>query len=106
MAYTHKIVDGVEVALTPEEIANLEARDAAWTASEPDRQAERDRYHSLMTDDQALQMADRLADMTAQQIDQYFANNVTNLAQLGGVVRSIAKILAVKLTPRFGEPGA
>jgi len=28
--YTHKIVDGVRVDLTPEEIAELEARDAAY----------------------------------------------------------------------------
>ena len=28
--YTHKIVNGEQVALTPEEIAELEARDAAY----------------------------------------------------------------------------
>jgi len=28
--YTHKMVDGVQVDLTPEEIAELEARDAAF----------------------------------------------------------------------------
>lgn len=33
--YTHKMVDGVRVDLTPEEIAALEARDAAYVAPEP-----------------------------------------------------------------------
>lgn len=28
--YTHKMVNGVDVPLTPEEIAELEARDAAY----------------------------------------------------------------------------
>lgn len=28
--YTHKMVNGIQVALTPEEIAELEARDAAY----------------------------------------------------------------------------
>lgn len=41
----HKVVDGVEVPLTAEEIAELEARDAAWAAG----QAERDRKASAAT---------------------------------------------------------
>jgi hypothetical protein len=35
--YTHKLVDGVRTDLTPEEIAEFEARDAAWEASANDR---------------------------------------------------------------------
>ena len=34
--YTHKIVNGVEVLLTPAEIAELEARDAAYVPPAPD----------------------------------------------------------------------
>jgi hypothetical protein len=30
--YTHKIVDGVRIDLTPSEIAELEARDASYVA--------------------------------------------------------------------------
>lgn len=39
MTYTHKEVNGISVHLTAEEIAELEARDAAWAAG----QAERDK---------------------------------------------------------------
>jgi hypothetical protein len=33
--YTHNMVNGVRVDLTPEEIAELEARDAAYVAPTP-----------------------------------------------------------------------
>jgi hypothetical protein len=33
--YTHKMVDGVAIPLTPEEIAELAARDAAYAANPP-----------------------------------------------------------------------
>lgn len=33
--YTHKVVDGVEIALTQEEIAELEARDAELASYVP-----------------------------------------------------------------------
>jgi hypothetical protein len=33
--YTHKMVDGVAVPLTPAEIAELEARDAAFASDPP-----------------------------------------------------------------------
>lgn len=33
MAYTNKIVDGVEIPLTAQEIAELEANDAAWEST-------------------------------------------------------------------------
>lgn len=33
--YTHKLVNGERVELTPEEVAELEARAAAWTPPAP-----------------------------------------------------------------------
>ena len=39
--YKTKNVNGVEVPLTPQEIAELEARDAEWRAEESDRLWER-----------------------------------------------------------------
>ena len=36
--YTHKIVNGEQVNLTPEEIAELEARDAAYIPPSPPSQ--------------------------------------------------------------------
>ena len=104
MSYGKKIVNGEEVLLTAQEVAALEARDAQWTAKEPVRQAERDRVHGLTNDEQAQLMADRLANMTTQQIDNYFANNVNTPAQAINVLKNVCKILAVRLTPRgLGE---
>ena len=37
MAYKYKMVDGVQVALTSEEIAELEARDVEWNNGAKDR---------------------------------------------------------------------
>lgn len=54
MAYTHKVVNGVEVPLTQEEIAELEARDAAWAAG----QAERDRQANNTTILQQIEALD------------------------------------------------
>ena len=37
--HTHKIVNGIQVNLTPEEIAEIEAREAEWLASANIRKA-------------------------------------------------------------------
>ena len=38
--HTHKLVNGVQVDLTPEEIAEIEAREAEWLAGADIRKAE------------------------------------------------------------------
>jgi sRNA-binding protein len=37
--YTHKMVDGVRVDLTPEEIAELDVKETEWAAGTNDRKA-------------------------------------------------------------------
>lgn len=37
MAYTHKMIDGAQVPLTPAELTEADARDAAWAAGQAAR---------------------------------------------------------------------
>jgi hypothetical protein len=97
MSYTTKTVDGVPVDLTPQEIADLEARDAAWVAGTSARQARVTRRAELTGDPTVIDWSDRIANATAAQIDTYFANNVTNAASAIAVLKAIVKLLAQRL---------
>ena len=96
MSYTTKMVDGVEVALTLAEAADLDARDAAWTAGASARQAGVTRKSGLAADVTVIDWTDRIGHATAAQVDTYFANNVTNAAQAIGVLKAVVKYLATR----------
>lgn len=74
--YTHKMVDGVEVLLTPEEIAELEARDAAWEALEPIREAKRQRDAAIANDPERNELIALLRDGTIAQINTWVDDHV------------------------------
>jgi|KBSMisStandDraft_5_1062788.scaffolds.fasta_scaffold119656_3 hypothetical protein len=96
-AHTHKMVNGARIALTAQEIAELDARDAAFAAVElPARQAKAARTEGLRTDQGVRDLDDRLRASTAAQIDQWFAANVTTPAQAIAVLKTVCKILAVR----------
>lgn len=65
----HKIVDGVRVDLTAEEIAEFEARQAEWEASAPDRLANniREQRNELLAETDWWVLPDRTA--TQEQLD-------------------------------------
>jgi hypothetical protein len=89
-------VNGTRIALTAEEIAEAQARDAAWYAAEPTRQAVKVRAEGLRSDQAVRDLDERLRAATAAQIDQWFAANVTTSAQAIAVLKTICKILAVR----------
>jgi hypothetical protein len=95
VAYTHKLVDGVEVPLTSEEIAELEARDAAWLADEPNRLAREQRNKEINEDPERLEMLDRLYNATNAQISTWVDNRIdpTTLQQLRDQIRVMFKIV-------------
>ena len=45
--HTHKIIDGVEIQLTSEEIAELDARDLAWEQEQTRLEAEQQAKENL-----------------------------------------------------------
>jgi len=94
--HTHKMVNGARIALTAQEIAEFDARDAAFAAEEPVRQAKKARVAGLLTDQGVLDLDARLQAATAAQIDQWFAANVTTPAQAITVLKTVCKILAVR----------
>ena len=95
MAYTHKMVDGVEVPLTPEEIAECEAREAAWNADAPKRAAREQRNQEINNDTDRRDLLDKLQNATNQQVSQWVDNRIdpTTLAQLRDQTRYMFKIV-------------
>lgn len=95
--YRYRMVNGKRLALTAAEIAELEARDAAWAAGESARTAKVQRTQGLKADAAVIDLATRLASSTSAQIDTYFANNVTNAAGAIQVLKAVVKLLAWRL---------
>lgn len=93
----HKIVDGVKYPLSDAEIAAKKAHEAEWEAEAPARQAKKDRVTGLQGEPAVQQLAHRIANDTSQQIDDYFASNVTTPAQAIDVLKTVVKVLALKL---------
>jgi hypothetical protein len=91
-------VDGsVDVELTQAELDKqvLDAQKAA--ARKAIKDAEEARVGTLSGDAQVQAWITRLAGSSNEQIDTFFANNVTNAAQAIGVLKAVVKILAYKL---------
>jgi hypothetical protein len=92
--YTHKTVNGARIALTADEIAEMQAKDAAWYAEEPARQAAKARIDGLRAATQGLE--ERLRTQTSGQLDAYFTANVSSTAQAIDILKTVCKILAVR----------
>ena len=93
---TQKMVDGRLVALSAGEVAEFDARNAAWAAAAPIRQAARDRFEGVRTDPEVLALVAKLNTMTAAQIDDYFSANVQTPAQTIAILKTLIKLLAFK----------
>jgi hypothetical protein len=104
--YTHKMVDGAMVPLTPEEIAELEARDAAWAADEPNRLARQQRNDEIANDAERIDMIDRLQNATNAQINTWVDNAIdpTTLPQMRDQTRAMFKRI-LKLLANLAPPG-
>lgn len=85
-------LDAVQVKPTCAEINTAISGFAATDAAEASRQA------GLKADVQRAAMLTRLKGSTAAQIDNYVANNITNLAQAQAAIGLILKVIA--LDPR------
>jgi hypothetical protein len=83
--YTHKAVNGVRVPLSSKEIAAFEKRDVQWAAT----QTEQTRSEAII----AI-AADQITTMTPAEIDQWFADNVTDMASIIRVLKTVCKIVA------------
>lgn len=92
--YTHKMVDGVEVLLTPEEIAELEARDAAWEALEPIREAKRQRDAAIANDPERNELIALLRDGTIAQINTWVDDHVGGAPTVRHAFKVLLKMLA------------
>ena len=89
-----KMVDGVEVPLTPEEIAEFEERNAAWEADAPKRQARQQRNKDIMDDPERKDLLDKLSNATNAQISNWVDANVTNLADARKLFKIILRVMS------------
>ena len=94
VTYLNKMVDGVEIPLTPEEIAEFEARDAAWAADEPKRAARKQRNEDIADDPERKDLLDKLSNATNAQISNWVDANVTNLADARKLFKIIIRVMA------------
>ena len=88
----HKLVNGIQVPLTPEEIAQRQAEEAAWNAGAFDRamadlRSKRDRLLAscdwVMMSDSPI--ADKTAWETYRQALRDITNNLTNVDDVNNV---------------------
>jgi hypothetical protein len=93
MAYI-KMIDGVEVPMTPEEIADFQARADAWTTDAPKRAAKQQRNQEIMDDPERKDLLDKLGNATNAQISAWIDANVTNLADARKVFKIILRTMA------------
>ena len=93
----YKIVDGNRVKMTAADIVERKALDDIWDADAPSRQAKKDRRTELENEPNVQALIDRLANATSQQLDAWFAANVTTPAQAITVLKTVVKVLALKL---------
>jgi hypothetical protein len=92
--YTHKMVDGVEVPLTPEEIAAFEARDAAWEALAPIREAKMRRNDAINNNPERKELAALLKDGTIAQMDAWVEAYAGNPPAMRQVLKVLLRMLA------------
>jgi hypothetical protein len=93
----YKMVDGNRVKMTAADIAERKTLDDFWDADAPNRQARKDRRTGLENEPDVQALVDRLANATSQQLDTWFAANVTTPAQAITVLKTVVKVLALKL---------
>ena len=91
----HKVVDGRQVPLTPAEIAEFEAREAAWQTDEPQRQARIQRNTEIADDPDRKDLMDKLANATNAQLSTWVDNQIdaTDLQTLRAQTRRMFKIV-------------
>lgn len=92
-----KLVDGVQVPMTPEEEAVRDAEEIAWAAGQASRDALAARVQSLESAIVGDGVIQTLRTMTAAQFDQWWDANVTNAAQAIGVLKRLVKLIIFKL---------
>jgi len=92
MATPHKLVDGVQIPLTPEEIAQRQEADAAWNAGAFDRAMAdlRQRRDAMLKSCDWVMLSDSpIADKTAwetyRQALRDITNNLTNVDDVNNV---------------------
>jgi hypothetical protein len=81
MATPHKLVDGVQIPLTPEEIAQRDAEEQAWNEGAFDRAISdlRQRRNSLIASSDWVMMSDSpIADKTAWETYRQALRDITN----------------------------
>ena len=91
MAHTHKLIDGVRIDLTAEEIAEIEAREQAWEAGAFNRVMAdlRQKRNAKLAETDFHGMSDRTmsADMTTYRQElRDLTNGVTTVEQANAVV--------------------
>jgi hypothetical protein len=89
-----KMVDGVEMSMTPAEIAEFQARADAWTADAPKRAAKQQRNDDIMNDPERKDLLDKLSNATNAQIGAWVDANVTSLADARKVFKIILRVLS------------
>jgi hypothetical protein len=89
-----KMVDGVEMPMTPEEIAEFQARSDAWEADAPKRAAKQQRNDEIMNDPDRKDLLDKLSNATNAQIGAWVDANVTNLADARKLFKIILRVLS------------
>jgi len=91
MTHTHKLIDGVRIDLTAEEIVEIEAREQAWEAGAFDRAMEDLRFkrNAKLAETDFHGMSDRTmsAEMTTYRQElRDLTNGVTTVEQANAVV--------------------
>ena len=89
-----KLVDGVEMPLTPEEVTELEERRIVFEAQAPLCEARQGRFEGFTKDTERTELMARLRSHTVAELDTWIDSQVTDLSSARRMFKIILRVLA------------